>query len=614
MELILVLCALAVVGSSTVMIGRKCRLKREVGGQARAVRTPRDFGALVLAERFGEPKSHEDRVGNNDESVLAFTVKRPQDPYAALTAAAQGAWFGKDALQNLLVIDEHVYTAMGQLAGSQLESIGDLHTELSDWPSATMGEALPERALNKLMGHLAEPIVGQHIEDLGIAVEMPALSNQSGYDLILNGEHAVNVKTVADVSSLSDHFARYPDIPVVVPGDMAGIPDNAIHLDAASSLDQLNARVNLGEENIVLVDNALSHAEMTEHAESVSDALLNNIDVGGIPFITLALSSYREVKLLKNSDTDTTNAVKNIGLDLAGTGGGAAAGAAAGAAIGSIVPVVGTAVGAISGSIAGAIVGRKATNTIKEKPFQNALQAYKNTLSETEEEIATVQAKAQKKYTRTVEREEKSLAQIVESNKRKLQQWQDDLVKDRKDAYKLELTEARQLLKTALNDLSEHIISIRVQLANIPSWKQALWPDGHTVLLQQSVQHLEKLTDLLSEQAKSILHDESSPTLVGDRAESFLQLLLAVDGATPNIHELIRAHEERRQEREAQWRSNIESTRLEVANRRYQCFQKLGETVEDLQKGMKKTIKPLVKKVKKASKSVRTEAARLGKS
>ncbi len=510
-------------------------------------------------------------------------------------------------------IDEHVYTAMSQLAGRQLESVGDLHNELSGWPSAEIGEALPEGALNKLMGHLAEPIVGQHIEDLGIPVKMPDLSNQSGYDLILNGEHAVNVKTVADVSSLSDHFERYPDIPVVVPGDMAGIPENAIHLDAAGSLDQLDARVNLGEENIVLVDDALSHAEMMEHTESVSDALLDNIDVGGLPFITLALSSYREVKLLKNSDTDTTNAVKNIGLDLAGTGGGAAAGAAVGAAAGSIVPVIGTTIGAIVGGIAGAIGGRKATNAIKEQPFQDAHQAYQNTMSEAKEKIATVQAEAKEQYTQTVESEEKSLAQTVASSKRKVQQWQNALVKERKDGYELESAEARQLLKTALDDLSSHTTSVRAQLANIPSWKQTFWPDGYTVLLQQSVQHLEKLTDILTEKARLILYDKPSPKLTGDHAESFLQLLLAVDGATPNIRELIVAHEERRQDREARWRANIEQIRLEVADRRYQCFQKLAETVEELQKRTEATIKPLVKKVENASKSVRTEAARLGK-
>ena len=33
----------------------------------------------------------------------------------------------------------------------------------------------------------------------------------------------VGVKTVADANSLAGHFDRYPDIPVVIPRDMAGI-------------------------------------------------------------------------------------------------------------------------------------------------------------------------------------------------------------------------------------------------------------------------------------------------------------------------------------------------------------------------------------------------------
>ena len=607
------------------------------------MRTPHDLGALVLVERFGQPKSQpEDWDGDNqalasasvvDESgdstpsalptsattppsVPTFTVKRPQDPYAELTAAVQGAWFGKEPLENLLEIDEHVYEAMSQLAGRQLDSIGDLRTYLESWPSASVGEALPEGALNKLMGHLAEPIVHQHLEEFGWRVEeTPDLSNQPGYDRILNGEHAVNIKTVADHSSLSSHFEKYPDIPVVVPGDMAGIPDNAIHLDAAGSIEQFNKMVELGEENIVIVDNALSHAEILGRAEGVSDALLENMDVGGIPFITVALSGFREIQLLKNHDTDVTNAVKNFGLDIAGTGGGAVAGATAGAAIGSaIAPVIGTAIGAGIGSILGAIGGRKASNAVKEKPFRDALQAYEEIQNRAKKTAIAVQTEAEKQYASTVESEEKSLAKAVKTSKHKLQQQQNALIQEGRDGYALESAQARQLLGAALNDLSAHCVSVQDQLANVPSWKKTLWPDESTVFLQQSVLHLKKLAHLLKQQAQAILQNDPSQKLVGDRAASFLQLLLAVDGATPNIRELIRAHEERRQERESQWRADIEQIRIEVADRRYQCFQKLAKTVEELQKKTETKMKPLVKKVKSASQAVQTEATRLGKS
>ena len=183
-----------------------------------------------------------------------------------------------------------------------------------------------------------------------------------------------------------------------------------------------------------------------------------------------------------------------------------------------------------------------------------------------------------------------------------------------REEYALEPAQARELLCAALSDLSAHIASAQAQLNNIPSWKKMLWPDESTVLLQQSILHLEKLSSLLKQQAESILQNAQSQKLVGDRAASFLHLLLAVDGATPNIRELIRAHEERRREREAQWRADIEQIRIEVADRRYQCFQKLAEILEELQKKMEATMKPFVEKVKSASESVQTEATRLGKS
>lgn len=126
-------------------------------------------------------------------------------------------------------------------------------------------------------------------------------------------------------------------------------------------------------------------------------------------FITVALSGFREIKLLKNHDTDVTNAMKNFGLDVAGTGVGGSAGAALGVTIGSaIFPGVGTAIGALLGGIGGAIGGRKASNTVKEKPFRDALQAYEEIQSKAKEKATVAQAEAEKQYDRTVESEEKT--------------------------------------------------------------------------------------------------------------------------------------------------------------------------------------------------------------
>ena len=637
MELIVGVCMLMTLSG---LLGRKYILKRKAKSKARFVRTPRDLGALVLIERFGKPyskeigkddslsaNSGENRPDNPTSSLLLkdtthsspsgpnFVLLKHKDPYAAISAAVQGAWFGKEPIENLLEIDEHVYTAMSQLAGNQLDSIGDLHNYFNEnWNSAAEIGGLPEAAVNKLMGHLAEPIVGQHLEELGFQVEMPPLSNQSGYDFILNGEHFVNVKSVADISSLSGHFEKYPDIPAIVPGDMAGIPDNAIHLDAAGSLDQLNGMVELGEQKMVLVDNSLSHADMVDHTQMVSDALFENVDVGGVPFITIALSGFREIELLKSHDTNVTNSIKNLGLDVVGTGAGAFAGSTAGAAIGSaIVPVIGTAIGAAVGSVLGAIGGRKASNTVKEKPFQDALKAYENAQDRARGRIVEVQTEAERHYRNTEKKEEKSLVRTVENLKQKIQQQHNALLQDRRKGISLSHSEARQLLEIALNDLSVNIEMNKSKLARIPLWKRTFWPDGYTVILQQSVQHLKKLSFLVKKQAELIFGGSPYQQLEGDRANSFLQLLLAVDGATPTIQNLIRVCEERREEGEGRLRGEIEQGRIKVADRRYQCFKTLAETLGELQKNSETKIGPLVQKVKTASEVVQTEATRLGK-
>ena len=112
------------------------------------------------------------------------------------------------------------------------------------------------------MDHLVEPVFAQNLEALGAQVEMPDLSNQEGYDLALNEEYFVNVKTVADSSSLSSHFDKYPDVPLIVPEDMEGIPNDAICLDVADSIEKLEKAFEFGDEKIVLVDRFLSNAEM----------------------------------------------------------------------------------------------------------------------------------------------------------------------------------------------------------------------------------------------------------------------------------------------------------------------------------------------------------------
>lgn len=114
-----------------------------------------------------------------------------------------------------------------------------------------------------------------------------------------------------------------------------------------------------------------SHLMLSTLKDNAADHLFQVDPSGHFPFVTLIISSYREVGLLVDGKTDFWNSAGNILLDVAGSGTGAMAGAAAGSAL---FPVVGTIVGAILGGIA----GRLLTNEIKFQSFKEAKENYSN--------------------------------------------------------------------------------------------------------------------------------------------------------------------------------------------------------------------------------------------
>ncbi len=628
--------ALGVLALCVVTTGLILALRNRAASLARTVRTPRDFGVLVLIERFDlsareksktklarnapgysqqSPKTPaQSPVPENVPSLseIPESVSESKDPHAALEAAVQGAWFGMAPLENLLEIDEHMYTAMERLSGEQLDSIGDLSRSLSSWESAEVGSMLPDGAINKLMGHLAEPVVGEHLRDLGMQVEMPDLSNQPGYDLILNGEHAVNVKTVADYGSLSEHFAKYPDIPVVVPPDMTDIPENAIYLlDSSESVEQLDQAVELGDEKIVLVDNLLTHANLLDSAEGASDALLGNVDPFGIPFITVALSGYREIRLLVQEQTSIGPACKNLLLDIAGTGLGAGAGVATGAGVGSLlIPGIGTVLGGIVGGISGAIAGRFGTNAIKNRRLREAIESYQTACKDANKKVAQQQKEAQSRYKSEVEEQTERLADTAAECKRDLTKSCNELKQLRRTQYRLEYAQARKLLEAMLSALEAHKRRVGFILS-FPSWILKILPQDSERLLQQQFQQHHRLIEQLESEAKIMLRH--SQPLEGKEAVAFLQLLLTTDVVTDNIRVIISLAEDGRRTNESQWRRTIEEARKKIADQRHQCFIDLVDRIEKLQKETEKLLETIREGLKWHGDQIRMEGVKLGR-
>lgn len=109
---------------------------------------------------------------------------------------------------------------------------------------------------------------------------------------------------------------------------------------------------------------------------------MSDFDISGhLPVVTIALSSFRELQLLSDDKTDYITSLKNISLDVVGSGGGASAGAAACAKIGLLFGPTGAFVGGIIGGILGGMGGRAITNNIKKQPLKNAIAEYENQYS-----------------------------------------------------------------------------------------------------------------------------------------------------------------------------------------------------------------------------------------
>lgn len=121
--------------------------------------------------------------------------------------------------------------------------------------------------------------------------------------------------------------------------------------------------------------------EMASAAESCTSVgeltSATDFDISGhVPVITIALSSFREFKLLSSDKTNFISSLKNISLDAAGAGVGAAAGAKAGAVAGSMFGPIGAIVGGAIGAVGGAMGGRAITNKVKKRPLKKAIEAY----------------------------------------------------------------------------------------------------------------------------------------------------------------------------------------------------------------------------------------------
>ncbi len=195
--------------------------------------------------------------------------------------------------------------------------------------------------LNNLQGYVAEQVVAWQLEARGHEVTFPPAPNNEGWDILVDGQ-PFQVKCMADSRGVLEHLERYPDIPVLVNKELAG---------EVAGLDS------------VYVMDYLSREEIVKVTETTIQAAADLHDFE-IPWLSLAVSSARNIKGILNNEATLGQAIVNVGSDVAArtitsTLGQALLSAAGGLLFGPAGVLVGGGAGAILGAYQGGYVAKK---------------------------------------------------------------------------------------------------------------------------------------------------------------------------------------------------------------------------------------------------------------
>ncbi len=184
-------------------------------------------------------------------------------------------------------------------------NVADIH-ELAVWSHRILSEPTwtYEGNVNRLQGYVFERMAAMSLRQSGAVVQFPESPTEPGWDLLVNGER-VQAKCGLSPHLVSEHLARYPDIPrVIVNEDLAShFGDNAqimpIH-GVTQEVVRSTTQDSLG--------NAADMLDL--HLASV------------VPAISLVRNAYH----LWRGNTDWSALAGNIATDAAGryTGAGAA--------------------------------------------------------------------------------------------------------------------------------------------------------------------------------------------------------------------------------------------------------------------------------------------------
>ena len=412
-----------------------------------------DEGYAAKPPSFGETREQSSSLGNT--SLWGAATVDGIDP-------AIDVWSRWSA------VDDHIFKAFEHLSHQQIEGVADM-LRVADVKEYAIHSA---SFASKLLGHVGEWHVQEHLMQAGVPVAMPVNSNEPGLDMWADG-HPVNVKTYADAASAaSSHFSDHPNIPIVVPYDAKNIPAEALHFDPSAGFDAAGLE---GSDHLTIVDNSFSHADMVLQNDHALDVLGHPGPHLHFPWVTMAVSALREAQLLFDDKTDMERAAKNIAVDTAAVGGGVAVGMKVGAIVGSPLGPVGTVVGGIFGGLAGAIGGRKAANAVKRLPLDETKQKYEVALAKYLKKEKEVSKEAGKKWQTSKTDEAKALREFSSALDCQHRERLESVKNRLNNITKLDAVSNQRLLKEASLRIDNAVSKTESRIPMVFSWWAMPW-------------------------------------------------------------------------------------------------------------------------------------------
>lgn len=394
-----------------------------------------------------------ERVGGSQEAWAQILAEKQRLTGAALAGAGLDAILANlGNIHHLLDINWDVLQALDFSYTADLSNFDRLHAivheGLNQDPEQTAGW------LSRLHGYVAEQVAADALRAQGHHVEFPHASNQPAYDLIVDG-HPVQIKDGLDPQAIQEHLQAHPDIHVITSPEMAaqfhGIPE-------VTGLPELNY-------------DAIHDA--TIHTVQSVDAIH-----GGFhgPVITAIISGAREISLLSQNMTDFPTALKNMGLDMLGTGAGAAIGGKLGIALGAPLGPIGAVLGGLIGSIFGAMSGRTLTNEVKLAPLRAAHENLTATVRDAKSTIGQSQEKTRRLLEQAAEEARRSLeegiAQIREECQHNLQAHKGYML-GRMEAFSDAFPGILEQVRSVLADTRQQVLA---QLPRSSFLTRYVWP------------------------------------------------------------------------------------------------------------------------------------------